>query len=90
MLSEVAQKIGGTVVSGDKKYPVYDFSPLGMAEEFDLCLVRTDEDALASVNSDAEAFVASAEHVLMLKNEAHIIVTDDVELASKILAEMFS
>lgn len=90
LLTEIAEKIGGTVVCGDKKYPVYELSPLDMAAEFDLCIIRTDDEALASLNSDADAFVTDPEHVLMLKDGAHVVVTDDLELASSILTDLFN
>lgn len=89
LLSEIAQKIGGVVVCGDKNYPVYDFSSLSVAEEFDLCIIKSDEEALATKNSDAEAFVTDAEHVLMISSEAHVVVTDDIELAESILGDLF-
>lgn len=90
LLADIAEKVGGIVVYGDKKYPVYELSPLNMAEEFDLCVIQTDEEALASLTSDADAFVTDPEHVLMLKEGSHVVVTNDVELASSILTDLFN
>lgn len=90
LLSQVSEKICGTIAKGDPNYPLYGLTAIGSAKDFELCVVSSFDDAVAFNQSDAEAVVTDVEHIFQIREDAQIIVVSDVREAGKILMKEFS
>lgn len=88
-MQEAAEKIGGSVLWGDKNYPLYGMTAIGSAKDFELCVASTDEAVSEVLASDAEAVLTDADHVSLLPESMNVLVADDVPLAADILANCF-
>lgn len=90
LISEIAQKVNGTIARGDGKYPVYGMTAVGSAKDFELCMVTNSEEACLANSYDVPVVVTDVEHALCLKDDTIIIVVSDIKEASSILMDAFT
>lgn len=90
LISEIAQKVSGTIARGDGKYPIYGLCAVTNTNDFYLCVVEDGDDATVANSYDAPAVVTDVEHALCLKDDTIIIVVSDIKEASGILMDAFT